>query len=61
MVDWNVKQHLVRLEFLQRSMNGEELARELIGTLFIMLGIESNMLLSVMRDRASVNTAAMAL
>ena len=42
-VDWSVKQHLVHLEFLQKSMNGDELAREL----------------SVMRDWASVNTAAM--
>ena len=58
-VDWSVKQYLVGLQFLQKSMNGEELARELISTLSVMLGIGSNMLLSVMRDRASVNTAAM--
>ena len=29
---WNIEQ-LVRLEFLQKSLNGEELARELLGTL----------------------------
>ena len=40
-------------------MNGEELARELISTLSIMFVIGSNMLLSVMHDWASVNTAVM--
>ena len=40
-------------------MNGEELARELIGTLSIAPGIGSNMLLSAMLDRANVNAAAM--
>ena len=59
LADWSVQQCLVRLEFLQKCMNGEELARELISTLSVMLGIGSNMLLSVMRDQASVNTAAM--
>ena len=57
--DWSVKQRLVCLEFLQKSMNGEELARELLSTLSVMLDMESNKLLSFMRDRASVNTAAM--
>ncbi len=45
--DWNVKLCLVRLEFLQTSVNSQELARELISTLSVMLGIESNMLLAL--------------
>ena len=57
--DRSVKQCLVCLDFLQKSMNGEELARELRSTLSVMLGIESNKFLSFMRDRASMNTAAM--
>ena len=57
--EWKVEQRLVRLEFLQKSVNGEELARELISILSVMLGIETSMLLGVMHDRASVNVAAM--
>ena len=55
----NVQQCLVRLEFLQKSVNGEELARELISILSVTLGIESSKLIAVMHDRASVNGAAM--
>ena len=40
-------------------MNGEELARELITVLSIKLSLESHQLLAVMRDRASVNGAAL--
>ena len=58
-VDWRVKQYLIRLEFLQKSMDEEELARKLISMLSVMLGIRSNMVFSVVRDWASVNTAAM--
>ena len=54
-----MKQRLVRLEFLQKSVNGEELVRERISILSVTLGVGSNMLLGVMHDRASVNTAAM--
>ena len=57
--EWEVKQRLVRLEFLQKSVNGEELARELISILSVALGVESSYLLAVMHDRASVNGAAM--
>lgn len=39
-------------------MSGEEVARELINILSVMLGVESR-LLAAMRDRASVNNAAM--
>ena len=57
--DWSIEQRLVRLEFLQKSLNGEELARQLLGTLSVSLGIESDKLIAVMHDRASVNQAAM--
>ena len=57
--DWSTEQRLVRLEFLQKSLNGEELARQLLGTLSVSLGIESDKLIAVMHDRASVNQAAM--
>lgn len=33
--DWIIEQWLVRLEFLQKSLNGEELGRELLGTLSV--------------------------
>lgn len=55
---WEIQQRLVRLEFLTRSMSGEEVARELINVLSVMLGVQSN-LLAAMRDRASVNNTAM--
>ena len=57
--DWNIEQRLVRLEFLQKSLNGEELARQLISTVSVSLGIESDNLVAVMHDRASFNRAAM--
>ena len=39
--DWEVQQRLVRLEFLQKSVSGEELARQLISVLSVSLGVES--------------------
>ncbi len=56
---WNVHQHLVRLEFLAKSMTGEEVARQLISTLSVTYGIESSFILAAMRDGASVNGVAM--
>ena len=56
---WEIQQRLVRLEFLTKSMSGEEVARELINILSVMLRVESHLLLATMRDRASVNNAAM--
>jgi hypothetical protein len=57
--NWTIQERLVRLKFLTKSMNGEELARELITVLSIKLSLESHQLLAVMRDRASVNGAAL--
>ena len=36
--DWTIKQRLVRLKFLMKSMTGEEVARELIQLLSMILG-----------------------
>ena len=54
---WEIQQCLVRLEFLTKSISGEEVAQELINTLSVTLGVQSN-LLAAMRDRASVNKVA---
>ena len=54
------KQRLVSLKLLSKSMTGEELAREIISTLSTSYGIESKRLVASMRDRASVNSVAMA-
>ena len=56
---WEIQQRLVRLEFLTKSMSGEEVARELINVLSVTFGVQSNLLLAAMRDRASVNNTAM--
>lgn len=53
--NWTIQQPLVRLQFLMKSMNDEEVARELISVLSVTLGVESHRLLAVMHDRASVN------
>lgn len=52
--NWKVEQRLV-----QKSVSGEELARELISTLSVMLGIKSGMLVGAMHNCASVNSVAM--
>ena len=57
--DWEVKQRLVRVDFLQKSLNAEELARQIISALSVTLSVESNNLVAIMRDGASVNGAAM--
>ena len=57
--DWKIVQRLVRVEFLAKSMTGEEVARELINVLSIKLGIGSELLVAAMRDRASVNNVAL--
>ena len=44
---------------LSKSMNGEEVAHELINVLSVSLGVQSHLLLGAMRDRASVNNVAM--
>ena len=57
--EWTVEQRLVSVQFMQKSLNGEELARQIISVLSVTLGIESGRLLAAIRDGASVNTAAL--
>ena len=49
----------MRLEFLAKSLTGEEVAREMINILSVQYGIESKYLLGAMRDGAGVNNVAM--
>ena len=55
---WTIKQKLVRLSMLAKSLCGEEVAREVLTVLSTELGIPSSHLLAIMRDRASVNNVA---
>ena len=48
-VGWDIQQRLVRLKFLAKSMNGEEVGRELINVVSVTLGVHSH-LLGAMRD-----------
>ena len=57
--DWEIKQHLVRLQLIAKSLKGEEVARELIIVLAQHYNDQNNNLCAAMRDRASVNGAAM--
>lgn len=50
--DFTIKQYLIRLQMLVKSMNGEELARELISCLSVSYGIKPESLLASMHDRA---------
>ena len=57
--DWKINQRLVRLKFLQKSMTGEEIAREIIQILSVRMGVFSHLIWATMRDSASVNNLAM--
>lgn len=57
--DWEVKQRLVRLQLIAKSLKGEELAREIIMVLAQHYNVQNNSLCASMRDGASVNGAAM--
>lgn len=57
--DWLIKQRVCGLKLLAKSLTGEDVARLLIETLSTELGIASNLVIAAMRDRASVNSAAM--
>lgn len=56
---WTIQQGVVRLMLLAKSVNGEELAREMISILSTQLQIQHHLLVASMRDRASVNNIAM--
>ena len=56
--DFCIQQCLVRMQLLERSMSGEEVARELISCLSALFGIQPDQIVGSMRDRASVNNVA---
>ena len=57
-VGWSIKQKLVRLSMLAKSLSGNEIAREILTVLSTQLEIPSGNLLAIKRDRASVNNVA---
>ena len=57
--DWEIKQRLIRLQLLTKTMTGEEIAREIVHTVSTKYGISGDRLLATMRDRASANGLAM--
>ena len=57
--NFTIKQHLIRLQLLAKSLCGEEIARELVSVLSVGYGIKPGLLLSAMRDGASKNNLAM--
>ena len=50
-----IQQRLIRMQLLVKSMNGEEIARELINTLSAQYSIGSDLLIAAIHDRAACN------
>ena len=57
-IEWKVHQRLIQLLLVTKSMNGEELAHQLLSTLSVDFSISPSSLLAAARDRASVNNVA---
>ena len=55
---WNIQQRVVKLMLLAKSLTGEEVARQLIISRTTELGIESDLLIAAVHDRASMNNVA---
>ena len=55
---WEIKQRLIKLQMIVKSMTGEELARERLGVLCREYKFSTEQVLAAMRDRASVNGVA---
>ena len=55
---WEIKQRLVQLQILVKSMTGEELACKVLGVLCREHKPSGEQVLAAMRDRASVNNVA---
>ena len=53
-----IKQRLVRLQLLAKSMTGEEIARELINCLSVEYSVRADLVLATMHDRAASNNMA---
>ena len=56
---YQIQQHAVCVMLLAKSLTGEEVAHQLIVCLFTELGIKPELLVTGMRDHASVNSVAM--
>ena len=56
---WVIKQDVCRLMLLTKSMTGEEVARQIVNAVSTEMGISSDLVVSAMHDRASVNAVAM--
>ena len=57
--DWELKQCVGRLKLLAKTMTGEEITQQIIVILSTEFGISSNLIVSAMHDRTSVNNVAM--
>ena len=57
--DWELKQCVGRLKLLAKTMTGEEIAQQIIVILSTEFEISFNLIVTAMRDRASVNDVAM--
>ena len=57
--DFYIEKRLMALRMLQKSLTGEEIARELIATLTIEYNTTPTALLAYMRDRAATNNVAL--
>ena len=56
---FTIKQRLIRLQLLAKSMSGEEIAREIIASISTQFGIASNQVVAMMHDRAACNGVAL--
>ena len=55
---WEIKQGLIQVQMLVKSMTGEELAQEVLGVLCREYKLSTEQVLAAMRDCASVNGVA---
>ena len=55
----NIQQRLIRMQLLEKSITGGEIARELISTLSVQYSIPTDMLLAAMCDCATTNNVAL--
>ena len=56
---FTIRQRLIRLQLLAKSMSGEEIAREIVNSLSVMYSISSNLVVAMMHDRAACNGVAL--
>lgn len=57
--NWCIQQRLCRLMLLQKSLTGEEVARQIVSTISTEFSISLSCVIAAARDRASVNDVAM--